>query len=62
MMIEIARYVAKCDTYRRVKAIHMKAADHYNPCQSQPRNGKISVWISLWDCPRSLKDLTLSGS
>jgi hypothetical protein len=26
MKIEIARYVAKCDTYRRVKAIHMKAA------------------------------------
>jgi hypothetical protein len=26
MNIEIARYVAKCDTFRRVKAIHMKAA------------------------------------
>jgi phosphomannomutase len=25
MKIEIARYVAKCDTCRRVKAIHMKA-------------------------------------
>jgi hypothetical protein len=24
MKIEIARYVAKCDTCRRVKAIHMK--------------------------------------
>ena len=26
MKIEIARYVAKCDTCRRVKAIHMKTA------------------------------------
>jgi hypothetical protein len=31
MKIEIARYVAKCDTCRRVKAIHMKAA---GPLQS----------------------------
>jgi hypothetical protein len=33
MKIEIARYVAKCDTCRRVKAIHMKAAW---PLQSLP--------------------------
>jgi hypothetical protein len=33
MKIEIARYVAKCDTCRRVKAIHMKAA---GPPQSLP--------------------------
>jgi hypothetical protein len=26
MKIEIARYVAKCDTCRRVKAVHMKTA------------------------------------
>jgi hypothetical protein len=31
MKIEIARYVARCDTYRRVKAIHMKTA---GPLQS----------------------------
>jgi hypothetical protein len=31
MKIEIACYVAKCDTCRRVKAIHMKTA---NPLQS----------------------------
>jgi hypothetical protein len=37
MKIEIARYVAKCDTYRRVKAIHMKTA---GPLQSLP----ISTW------------------
>jgi hypothetical protein len=33
MKIEIARYVAKCDTCRRVKAIHMKIA---GPLQSLP--------------------------
>jgi hypothetical protein len=33
MKIEIARYVARCDTCRRVKAIHMKTA---GPLQSLP--------------------------
>jgi hypothetical protein len=33
MKIEIARYVAECDTYRRVKAVHMKTA---GPLQSLP--------------------------
>jgi hypothetical protein len=37
MKIEIARYVARCDTCRRVKAIHMKDA---GPLQSLP----ISTW------------------
>jgi hypothetical protein len=37
MKIEIARYVARCDTCRRVKAIHMKAA---GPLQSLP----IHTW------------------
>jgi hypothetical protein len=37
MKIEIAHYVAKCDTYRRVKAIHMKVA---GPLQSLP----IPTW------------------
>jgi hypothetical protein len=51
MKIEIARYVAKCDTCRRVKAIHMKTA---GPLQSLP----IPTWkwenlacTSLWDYP-----------
>jgi hypothetical protein len=37
MKVEIARYVARCDTCRRVKAIHMKAA---GPLQSLP----IPAW------------------
>jgi hypothetical protein len=62
MKIEIARYVARCDTCRRVKAVHMKTIDHYNPYTSQLRNGRILVWISLWDCPKEPKLLTLYGS
>jgi hypothetical protein len=37
MKIEIARYVARCDTCRRVKAIHLKAT---GPLQSLP----IPTW------------------
>jgi hypothetical protein len=37
MKIEIARYVARCDTYRHVKAVHMKTA---GPLQSLP----IPTW------------------
>jgi hypothetical protein len=37
MKIEIARYVAKCDTCRRVKAVHMKTD---GPLQSLP----IPTW------------------
>jgi hypothetical protein len=37
MKIEIARYVARCDTCKRVKAIHMKAT---GPLQSLP----IPTW------------------
>jgi hypothetical protein len=37
MKIEIACYVARCDTWRRVKAIHMKTA---GPLQSLP----IPTW------------------
>jgi hypothetical protein len=37
MKIEIARYVARCDTCRRVKTVHMKAA---GPLQSLP----IPAW------------------
>ena len=31
MKIEIARYIAKCDTYQRVKAIHLKFARKLQP-------------------------------
>ena len=31
MKIEIARYVAQCDTYRKVKTIHLKSAGELQP-------------------------------
>jgi hypothetical protein len=61
MKIEIAHYVARCDTCRRVKAIHMKTAGHCNLCQSQLGNGRTLAWTLLWDYPGQQKDLILSG-
>jgi hypothetical protein len=43
MKIEIARYVARCDTCRRVKVIHMKIA---GPLQSLP----IPTWKWEYIC------------
>jgi hypothetical protein len=48
MKIEIARYVARCDTCKRVKAIYMKTA---GPLQSLPIptwKGEDIVWTSSW--------------
>jgi hypothetical protein len=61
MKKEIARYVARCDTCRRVKAIHMKTADHCSPCPSRHGNGRTLAWTSSWDYLGRLKVLTLSG-
>jgi hypothetical protein len=61
MKIEIACYVATCDTCKHVKAIHMKTA---GPLQSLP----IPTWkwedISmdlLWDYPGQQKGLAIFG-
>jgi hypothetical protein len=48
MKIEIARYVAKCDTCRRVKAVHMKTA---RPLQSLP--------IPMWKCEDKSMDFVV---
>jgi hypothetical protein len=61
MKIEIARYVARCDTYKRVKAIYMKTA---GPLQSLPIPAwkwEDIVWMSLWDYPGLKKGMMLSG-
>jgi hypothetical protein len=61
MKIEIARYVARCDTCRRVKAIHMKTA---GPLQSLPIptwKWRTLAWTALWDYPGQQKGLILSG-
>jgi hypothetical protein len=49
MKIEIARYVAKCDTCRRVKAIHMKIAGPLQSLPSRLGNRRTLAWTSLWD-------------
>ena len=55
MKIEIARYVARCDTCRRVKAIHMKTA---GPLQSLPittcKWEDISMYFTM-GLPRTAK-------
>jgi hypothetical protein len=61
MKIEIARYVARCDTCRRVKAIHMKTAGQLQSLPIRLGNGRTLAWTSLWDYPEQLKVLTLSG-
>jgi hypothetical protein len=61
MKIEIARYVAKCDTCRRVKAIHMKTVGPLQSFPSQLGNGKTLAWTSLWDYPGRPKVLILFG-
>jgi hypothetical protein len=61
MKIEIARYVAKCDICRRVKAVHMKTT---GPLQSLP----IPTWkwedISMYFVivlPKTSKGMILFG-
>jgi hypothetical protein len=61
MKIEIARYVARCDTYRRVKAIHMKTAGPLQSLAIPTWKWEELAWISLWGCPGQQKDLILSG-
>jgi transposase InsO family protein len=49
--IEIARYVARCDTYKRVKATYMKTV---GPLQSLPIPAwkwEDIVWTLSWDYP-----------
>ena len=61
MKIEIARYVARCDTCKRVKAIYMRTD---GPLQSLPIptwKGEDIVWTLSWDYPGLQKGMTLSG-
>jgi hypothetical protein len=51
MKIEIARYVAKCDTCQRVKAMHMKTASPLQWLPIQPKSGTTLVWIFLLGYP-----------
>jgi hypothetical protein len=60
MQIEIAHYVARCDTCKRVKAIYMKTV---GPLQSLPIptwKGEDIVWTLSWDYPGLQMGMTLS--
>jgi hypothetical protein len=60
MQIEIAPYVARCDTCKHVKAIYMKTV---GPLQSLPIptwKGEDIVWTLSWDYPGIQKGMTLS--
>jgi hypothetical protein len=61
MQVEIAHYVARCDTCKRVKATYMKTA---GPLQSLPIPAwkwEDIVWTLSWDYPGLQKGMTLSG-
>jgi hypothetical protein len=61
MQIEIAHYVTRRDTCKRVKAIYMKTD---GPLQSLPIptwKGEDIVWTLSWDYPGLQKGMTLSG-
>jgi hypothetical protein len=61
MQIEIAPYVARCDTCKRVKAIYIKTV---GPLQSLPIpvwKWEDIVWTLSWDYPGLQMGMTLSG-
>jgi hypothetical protein len=51
MKVDIAKYVAECDTCHRVKARHLNRQVYSNPCRYPCGSGMTLVWISLWDYP-----------
>jgi hypothetical protein len=60
MQIEIAHYVARRNTCKRVKAIYMKTV---GPLQSLPIpawRGEDIVWTLSWDYPGLQMGMTLS--
>jgi hypothetical protein len=61
MQIEIAHYVARCDTCKRIKATYMKTA---GPLQSFPIPAwkwEDIVWTLSWDYPGLQMGMILSG-
>jgi hypothetical protein len=61
MQIEIAHYVARCDTCKRIKATYMKTA---GPLQSLPIPAwkwEDIVWTLSWDYPGLQMGMILSG-
>jgi len=53
---KIAAYVARCDTYYRVKAITLSLHDCCNLCRFRVGSGRKLAWISLLGFPLLKKD------
>jgi hypothetical protein len=51
MKVDIAKYVAECDTCHRMKASHLNQQVYSNPSRYPCGSGMKLVWISLWVCP-----------
>jgi hypothetical protein len=62
MKIEIAQYVAKCDTCHKVKAVHLKSARELQPLPILAWKWDDSVWILMLVYPRQQKVVVPSGS
>jgi hypothetical protein len=61
MKVDIAKYVAECDTCHRMKASHLKSAGVLQPCRYPCGSGTILVWISLWVYPQWIERKILFG-
>jgi hypothetical protein len=51
MKVDIAKYVAECDTCHRMKASHLKSAGVLQTLRYLCGSGMTLVWISLWVYP-----------
>jgi hypothetical protein len=51
MKVDIAKYVAECDTCHRMKASHLKLAGVLQPLSIPMWKWMTLVWTSLWVYP-----------
>jgi hypothetical protein len=53
MKREIVKYVSKCDTYRRVKADHLKPSENLQPLSIPEWNGEDTCMDFIMGLPRT---------
>jgi hypothetical protein len=51
MKVDIAKYVAECDTCHRMKTSHCNRQVYFNRCRYPCGSGMTLVWNSLWVYP-----------
>jgi hypothetical protein len=54
MKVDIAKYVAECDTCHRMKASHLKSAVYSNPCRYLCGNGTTITQIEYFLLARNI--------